>query len=1309
MTSSQPTPDSAAQPKANSAASLKKALGECLIKDRFRFSKRIDGASKIKNESARNAVFDEIALDIAQSMMVVEQRKQQMPKIEYPALLPVSQKRDDIAQAIAHHQVVIVAGETGSGKTTQLPKICAELGRGKYGLIGHTQPRRLAARSVANRIAEEMETELGGFVGYKVRFTDQISDQTQIKLMTDGILLAEIQNDRFLNQYDTIIIDEAHERSLNIDFILGYLKQLLPRRPDLKVIITSATIDPERFSKHFSNAPIIEVSGRTYPVEVRYRPLAGDDDSESDRDQLEGIFQAVDELCDEGLGDILIFMNGEREIRDTADALSKRNLRDTEIVPLYARLSAGEQNKIFQPHAGRRIVLATNVAETSLTVPGIKYVIDPGTARISRYSYRTKVQRLPIEPISQASANQRKGRCGRTEEGICIRLYSEEDFLSRPEFTDPEILRTNLASVILQMTALGLGDIEAFPFVEAPDKRNIQDGVRLLEELGAINDQIKDPKKRLTESGKQLARLPIDPRLARMVLEASKIGCLKEVMIIASALSIQDPRERPSDKQQASDEKHRRFNHEDSDFLTLVNLWHYIGEQQKALTSNQFRRQCKLDYLNYLRVREWQDVYTQLHQSTREMGFKLNDEPGSYHAVHSAILVGLLSHIGMKDQEKNEYHGARNARFNIFPASGLFKKQPKWVMSAELVETSKLWARVVAKIEPDWIEPLAKHLIKRSYSEPHWSKKNAAVMAYEKVMLYGIPIVPKRLVNYGTIDPVLSREIFIRSALVEGDWETKHAFFKQNRALLAEVEELEHKSRRRDILVDDEELFQFYDQRVGTEVVSGRHFDAWWKTASRKTPDLLSFEKEMLFKGDASHITDLDYPNFWHQGNLKLKLSYQFEPGENSDGVTVHIPLPILNQVEPHGFDWQIPGLRHELVVSLIKSLPKTLRKNFVPAPNYADAFLARVTPFEMPLLDAMEKELRRMTGVTVLREDWKLDQLPAHLKITYRAVDHRNRKLNESCDLHELKESLKEKVQETLSQVADDDIEQRDLHTWSFGELPKVYQQKRGGFEVRAYPALVDKKDSVEIKLFETEQEQLSAMRAGQRRLILLNVPSPIKYLHANLPNKSKLGLYFNPYGKVLDLIDDCIACGVDKLIEERGGMVWEPQAFEALKEHVRAELGDTVVEIAKQVETILTTAYNINKRLKGKVDFTMAFALSDVKAQIEGLIFSGFATECGWKRLPDILRYMRAIERRMEKLPIDPNKDRLHMLKIESVANKYKELLNKSPKGMAIPDNVREIRWMLEELRVSYFAQQLGTPYPVSDKRIINAIEAC
>lgn len=1292
----------------NNEKTLKAAIKDCMMRDQFRLHRRLQGAARIKNDQAKHAVFDEIAADIAKSMSVVELRRTQRPTVTYPELLPVSQKKDDIAEAIKHNQVVIVAGETGSGKTTQLPKICLELGRGVKGMIGHTQPRRLAARSVASRIAEELECEMGSYVGYKVRFNDQVSDRSQIKLMTDGILLAEIQHDRYLNQYDTIIIDEAHERSLNIDFILGYLRELLPKRPDLKVIITSATIDPERFSKHFNNAPIIEVSGRTYPVDVRYRPIVEDSD-DNDRDQLEAIFDAVDELCDEGQGDILIFMNGEREIRDTADALEKRKLRDTEIVPLFARLSAGEQNRVFQPHTGRRIVLSTNVAETSLTVPGIKYVIDPGTARISRYSYRTKVQRLPIEPISQASANQRKGRCGRVQEGICIRLYSEEDFLSRPEFTDPEILRTNLASVILQMTAIGLGDIQAFPFVEAPDNRNIQDGVRLLEELGAINASAKDPRKRLTSVGRQLARLPIDPRLARMVLEAPKNNALREVMIIASALSIQDPRERPMEKQQASDEKHRRFYDKESDFMTFVNLWDYVQEQQKALSGNQFRKQCKKDYLNYLRIREWQDIHFQVRQVVRELELRINDTEAGYDAVHMSLLSGLLSHIGMKDQEKNEYQGARNARFNIFPGSGIFKKQPKWVMVAELVETSRLWGRIAAKIQPEWVEPLAQHLLKRSYSEPHWEKKSAAVHAFEKVTLYGIPVVAKRKVNYGRIDPTLSREIFIRSALVEGDWDTKHKFFQQNRKLLREVEELEHKSRRRDILIDDEQLFEFYDQRIDLSVVSGRHFDTWWKKASKENPELLNFEREMLFRNDASHVTDLDYPNFWHQGNLKLKLSYQFEPGEDNDGVTVHVPLAILNQVEPDGFDWQIPGLRHELVVALIKSLPKTLRRNFVPAPNYADAFLSRTKVMEAPLLDSMEKELKRITGVTILREDWNLDQIPDHLKITFRAVDHRNRKLRENKDLYELKDSLKEKVQQTLSQVADDDIEQEGLKTWSFGTLPERYQQKRGGFEVRAYPAIVDNNDSVGIKLFETEEEQHRAMQQGQRRLILLNIPSPIKYLHDNLPNKSKLGLYFNPYGRVLDLIDDCIACGIDKLIEQKGGIVWQPEAFEALKDYVRAELGDTVVEIAKQVEEILTTAFNINKRLKGRVDLTMAFALSDIKAQLEGLIFKGFATECGWKRLPDILRYMRAIERRLEKLPIDPNKDRVHILKVESMVNEYKELLNKIPKGQPIPENVKEIRWMIEELRVSYFAQQLGTPYPISDKRIRNAINEC
>ncbi|MDD1791570.1 ATP-dependent RNA helicase HrpA [Enterovibrio sp. ZSDZ42] len=1279
-----------------------------MLRDKFRLSKRIKGAQRIKQNDARQAVFDQIALDIAKSMQVRIQRQTNTPKITYPEQLPVSQKKDDIAEAIANNQVVIVAGETGSGKTTQLPKICMELGLGVSGIIGHTQPRRLAARTVATRIAEELESELGNTVGYKVRFNDQVSEASRVKLMTDGILLAEIQHDRYLNQYDCIIIDEAHERSLNIDFILGYLKQLLPRRPDLKLIITSATIDPERFSNHFRGAPIIEVSGRTYPVEVRYRPLV-EDSEDTDRDQLQAIFDAVDELHDEGPGDILIFMNGEREIRDTADALEKRNLRGTEILPLYARLSSGEQNRVFQTHSGRRIVLATNVAETSLTVPGIKYVIDPGTARISRYSYRTKVQRLPIEAISQASANQRKGRCGRVSDGICIRLFSEEDFLSRPEFTDPEIIRTNLASVILQMTAIGLGDIASFPFVQPPDSRNISDGVRLLEELGALKEgKTHDDKKQLTETGRALAKLPIDPRLARMVLESARMGALKEVMVIASALSIQDPRERPSDKQQASDEKHRRFSDKESDFLSFVNMWDYILEQQKALSGNQFRKQCKKEYLNYLRVREWQDVHFQIRQVVHELGFKINQEPADYQSVHMSLLAGLLSHIGLKDQEKNEYQGARNARFGIFPGSGIFKKQPKWVMVAELVETSKLWGRVAAKIQPEWVEPLAKHLIKRSYSEPHWEKKQAAVFAHEKVMLYGIPIVPKRKVNYGNIDAVVSREIFVRSALVEGDWDTKHKFYHQNRKLLAEVEELEKKSRRRDILVDDDTLYEFYDQRIDYSVVSGRHFDSWWKKASRDEPEKLNFEKAMLLAGDASHVTELDYPNFWYQGNLKLKLSYQFEPGLDHDGVTVHVPLPVLNQVEPDGFDWQIPGLRHELVVALIKSLPKTLRRNFVPAPNYASAFLQRVTPMEAPILDSLEKELKRMTGVTVVRDDWQLTQLPEHLKISYRAVDHKNRKLSESQDLYALKDGLKEKVQETLSQVADDDIEQQGLTTWSFGQLPQMYQQKRGGFEVKAFPAIIDNKDSVGIKLFETEEEQRQAMQQGQRRLILLNVPSPIKYLHDNLPNKSKLGLYFNPYGRVLDLIDDCIACGVDKLIEAQGGLKWEPESFDSMKEYVRAELGDTVVDIAKQVEQILTTAFSINKKLKGKIDFTMAFALSDIKAQIDGLIFKGFATECGWKRLPDIQRYLNAVERRLEKLPIDPNKDRLHMLKIESVAGEYKELLNKIPKGQKVPVAVKEIRWMLEELRVSYFAQQLGTPYPISDKRIKNAIDA-
>ncbi|WP_112072337.1 ATP-dependent RNA helicase HrpA [Haemophilus influenzae] len=1285
--------------------SLFSQLNDIMLVDQRRLSARIHGIGKIKSQEAQQAVADEIQQQIEQARLRVEQRKSAVQNpIIFPESLPVSQRKAEIQKLLSEHQVIVVAGETGSGKTTQLPKMCLELGFGNLGMIGHTQPRRIAARSVAARIAEELETDLGGLVGYKVRFNDQISDDTQIKLMTDGILLAEIQNDRFLNQYSCLIIDEAHERSLNNDFILGYLKQLLPRRRDLKLIITSATIDVERFSKHFNNAPIIEVSGRTYPVEVRYRPIAEEDD----QDQLQGILNAVDELQAEGRGDILIFMNGEREIRDTAEALQKQNLKHTEILPLFARLSAQEQNKIFHPSGLNRIVLATNVAETSLTVPGIKYVIDPGTARISRYSYRTKVQRLPIEPISQASANQRKGRCGRVSEGICIRLYSEEDFNSRPEFTDPEILRTNLASVILQMTALGLDDIEAFPFVDAPDKRHIQDGIKLLEELGAFETvQTKSGEKRLlTRVGRQLAQLPVDPRLAKMILSAVNFGCVYEMMIIVSALSIQDPRERPQEKQQASDEKHRRFADKKSDFLAFLNLWYYLQEQQKELSKNQFRRQCQKDFLNYLRIREWQDIYHQIRLTVREMGLPINSEKAEYQQIHTALLSGLLSHIGLKEAEKQQYLGARNAHFAIFPNSVLFKKQPKWVMAAELVETSKLWGRMVAEIEPEWIEPLAEHLIKKSYSEPRWSKSRGAVIADEKVTLYGVPIVAERPVNYGAIDPTVSREIFIQSALVEGGWNTKHKFFKENQRLVQEVEELEHKSRRRDILVDDRTLFEFYDQRIGTEVVSQKHFDTWWKKVQQKDPELLNFERSFLINDDAEQVSKLDFPNFWYQGNLKLKLTYQFEPGTDADGVTVHIPLPLLNQVEMTGFDWQIPGLREELVIALIKSLPKSYRRNFVPAPNYAQAFLSRAVPLEKPLLDTLIYELRRMTGVTVEAEHWNWEQIPSHLKMTFRVVDENGKKIAESMNLDELKFNLKDRVQESISAVADDGIEQSRLHIWSFADLPQCYEQKQRGFSVKAFPAIVDEKDAVGIKLFETEFEQSVAMQQGLRRLLLLNVPSPIKYLHEKLPNKAKLGLYFTPFGRVLDLIDDCIACAVDKLIANFGGFVWDEAGFEKLRDFVRENLNEVTVDIAQKVEQILTLTYQLNQRLKGKMDFTMAFALSDIKSQLAGLVYQGFVQKSGYDRLPDLQRYLQAIDKRIDKLAQDVNRDRAAMLRVEQVQQAYQQLLAKLPKSKPISDEIAEIRYMIEELRVSLFAQQLGTKYQISDKRIANII---
>lgn len=1307
-------------------------LAELSLRDAHRLGRRLEGARKIRKPEARAAVFAEIEAEVAKGQTRMAERRARVPAITYPEQLPVSQKKDVIADAIRDHQVVIVAGETGSGKTTQIPKICMELGRGVRGMIGHTQPRRIAARTVAERVADELDTPLGEAVGWKVRFTDQVNpDATFVKLMTDGILLAEIQTDRELRAYDTIIIDEAHERSLNIDFLLGYLAQLLPKRPDLKVVITSATIDPERFSRHFGDAPIVEVSGRTYPVEVRYRPLLEEDSEDADRDQITAICDAVEELQAEGKGDILVFLSGEREIRDTADALVKKNYRFTEVLPLYARLSHAEQHRVFQPHTGRRIVLATNVAETSLTVPGIKYVIDPGTARISRYSHRTKVQRLPIEPVSQASANQRKGRCGRTSDGICIRLYSEDDFLARPEFTDAEILRTNLASVILQMTAAGLGDIERFPFIDPPDHRNIRDGVQLLQELNALDPTEKDVRKRLTQTGRKLAQLPVDPRLARMVLEADKNGCAREVMVIAAALSIQDPRERPSEKQAQADQQHARFKDETSDFLAFLNLWRYLREQQKERGSSAFRRMCKQEYLNFLRIREWQDIYSQLRTVAKQMGIHLNEEDAPEQSVHVSLLAGLLSHIGMKDVKetgaesgrstgKNEYLGARNAKFAIFPGSALFKKPPRFVMSAELVETSRLWARVNARIEPEWVEPLAGHLLKRTYSEPHWEKDQAAVMAYEKVTLYGVPLVAQRKVNYGRIDPEVSRELFIRNALVEGDWRTHHKFFADNRKLLTEVEELEHRARRRDILVDDETLYDFYDQRVPEHVVSGAHFDSWWKHKRHEEPELLDFERSMLINDRAGAVSKDDYPDSWLQGRLKFRVTYQFEPGADADGVTVHIPLQVLNQVTDEGFDWQIPGLREEVVTELIRSLPKPIRRNYVPAPNFAQKFLERAVPLQEPLTLTMARELKRMVGVPLTADDFDWSRLPDHLKVTFRIVDERRRKLAEDKDLEALKLRLKPKARQAISQAAaataeregGESLERSGLTDWTIGSLRRVFETRRAGQPVKAYPALVDDgpaANTVSVRLFDTEAEQAEAMWKGTRRLILRNIPvNPGKFASDKLTNAQKLALSANPHGSVQALFDDCAMAAADKLIADFGGPAWDEESYRKLYDKVRAEIVDTTVRTVGQVQQVLAAWQACERRLKGVRSPVLLANLADVRKQLDALVKPGFVTATGLRRLPDLMRYLVAADRRLQQMPTGAQRDTSRMEKVHEMQDEYAWLLEQLPQGRPVPSSVLDIRWMIEELRVSYFAHALGTAYPVSDKRIVKAIDA-
>lgn len=1238
-------------------------------------------------------------------------------KITYPSQLPVSQRKDDIAEAIRDHQVVIVAGETGSGKTTQLPKICLELGRGEKGLIGHTQPRRIAARSVAERIASELGTELGGsdgVVGYQVRFTDRTSKATRVKLMTDGILLAELQRDRDLRKYDTIIIDEAHERSLNIDFLLGYLKRLLPRRPDLKLIITSATIDVERFAEHF-DAPVVEVSGRTFPVEVRYRPLMElpEEDEEGEavvRDQTEAIVEAVKELSAEGPGDVLVFLPGEREIRDTAEALG--NLTRTEVLPLYSRLSAAEQHRVFSSHgnAVRRVVLATNVAETSLTVPGIRYVVDTGVARISRYSLRTKVQRLPIEPISQASANQRSGRCGRVEAGIAIRLYSEEDFEGRPEFTDPEILRTNLASVILQMASLGLGDLGRFPFVEPPDKRNVQSGVQLLEELGALREG------RLSKLGRRLARLPIDPRLARMIIEAERLGCVREVIVIAAALSLQDPRERPEESRAQADQLHARFKHESSDFLTLLNMWRHLKEQQRELSGSAFRRMCKREFLNYLRVREWQDFESQLRQVCKEMRIELGqpaDLPDA-DGIHQALLSGLLSHIGLleeREKEKGgsgrrpmrEYLGARGARFAIFPGSGLARKNPQFLMAGELVETSRLWARQNAAIKPEWAERLAGDLVKRTYSEPHWSKKRAAVMAHERATLYGVPLIADRLISYGKVDRELSRELFIRHALVYGEWHTRHKFLAENQRLLEEAAELEHKARRRDIVVDEHTLFDFYDARVGQDVVGGAHFDQWWKQTRRDQPDLLTFDPAMLTHTGVEEVTEADYPEQWQADeSLTFPISYHFEPGAADDGLTIDVPVATLNRVEADDFSWNVPGLRHELVTSLLRSLPKNLRVSFVPVPDKAREFLAAVPAGEEPLLDALERWCRSTAGVVVPREAWDWTKVPEHLRPTYRVVDEGGQEQARGKDLEALKAPLRGQFAEAMAEVATDSGLARSGETsWTFGTLDRSFTQKRAGHEVQAFTALVDEGASVGLQVFGSAEEADARHRLGVRRLLLLETRSPVKTVLDGLTNAEKLGLAGSPYPSVAELLEDCRAAVVGAVVDNRPA-VRDEQAYVALRAEAARDQEAALRGVLADVIRVLDAWRQVEKALSGRADMLMLPALSDMKAQLARLVHRGFVGEAGPVQLRRYPTYLRALQQRREKLDGQLARDRQLTDQVADLQEAYLHQLAALPDGRPPGERLRQVRWMLEEYRVSLWAQQFGTPTPVSDQRI-------
>ncbi|MCU1359409.1 MAG: ATP-dependent helicase HrpA [Ilumatobacteraceae bacterium] len=1235
--------------------------------------------------------------------------------LDIPESLPIAEHHDDLLAMIRDHQVVIVAGETGSGKSTQLPKLCLELGRGANGLIGHTQPRRVAARTIAERLAEEMGVELGDAVGYTVRFTDRVGDGTLVKVMTDGILLAEIQRDRMLRRYDTIIVDEAHERSLNVDFLLGYLHGLLRRRPDLHLIVTSATIDTERFAAHFAGpdgpAPVVQVSGRTYPVEMRYRPIGEQPDD--DRDQVQAVCDAVDELSDAGPGDVLVFLSGEREIHDVADTLRRRSAdsrsrsKQVEVLPLYARLSAAEQHRIFQPHPGRRVVLATNVAETSITVPGVRYVVDAGSARISRYSHRLKVQRLPIEAVSQASANQRAGRCGRVAAGICIRLYAEDDYAARPEFTEPEILRTNLASVILQMTALGLGDVASFPFLDPPDNRSVRDGYALLEELGAIQPEVDGAARRLTALGTRLARLPVDPRLGRMVLEAERLNCVREVLVIASALSIQDPRERPAESQQAADESHRRFATDGSDFLAFVRLWDHLRERQSELGSSQFRKMCRAEFLNYLRVREWQDLYSQLRQIVGTLGIHLaahTHEPAALahpDNVHQALMAGLLSHLGAREGTTRDYKGAHGSTFAIARGSSVAKHLPRWIMAAELVETNRLWARTATSIQPEWAERIGSHLVRRSYSEPRWDAKRGRAVTTERVTLYGLPIVAGRTVGLDRTDPVLARWMFIRHALVEGDWTTHHQFVAHNRDVVDQLRALEERTRRSG-LVDDDAVHAFYDARLGDDVVSTRHFDQWWKQQRRAEPDLLTMTREILLGTGPGDDIDA-FPELWYQNDLVVELSYRFEPGTADDGVTVHIPLAVLNRITADGFDWQVPGLRDELVAALIRTLPKDYRREMVPLNDIISATVQRLPAPSGRLMDALAATLTEVSRVIVPPELFDPQRVPLHLRVTFDVLDADGLSLGRDKDLDALRRRLNPQLRAAIA-AASLLAERTGITTWDLGTLPQVVDNLHDGHLVRGFPALVDEGDSVSLRILTNADLQARVMRTGVRRLLMLTVPAARRSVEAGLTNAHRLAIAGGSVGSLDELVIDCITASADRIVRDVE-LPWDADAFAALVRVARNEMATRASSALRTAATAAGAARDIEARLAKLVAPAVQASADDVRAQLRRLVRPGFVTATGLDRMDDVLRYLRGLDRRLDKLPDDPLRDQSKMRQINALERQYVVLLDRLGRG-GVNADVIELGWMLEELRISEFAQVVGTKRPVSPQRIVTEL---